>query len=271
MKKIVMLTGILILLILLGGGISLWLLSKEPKVAVLCYHNIATKEEKTNFPEEADWIIEVENFEEQLKALKEQGYTTLSLSEFIDWKLGKIEIPKKSVLITFDDGFLSNYHYAFPLLKKYEMKATVFVIGQYMQLGQGRKQWSGNVKEYLNLEMLEQAKQEYPNIDFASHSLELHVQDSIYTKTKEELAKDLEDFKERITLTTAYAYPFGAYNEEMIQALQQAGYKVAFIYGPTKKEYRKASRKDENYKIPRLNVSHGMEIQKFTMRLRMPF
>lgn len=267
MKKIVIITVTLILIITISVITYLY---KDPKIAVLCYHNIATIKEKESFPEEKDWVIDVENFEEHLKYLKEHNYKTLTINEFIQWKQGKINLPYKSVLITFDDGFLSNYQYAFPLLKKYNMNAVVFLIGNYMQTQKTAK-WDGNIKQYMNLEIIEKAKQEYKNIEFASHSLQLHYHNSINEKTKEELINDLNQFSKSIVNTKAYAYPFGAYNSNMIDALEQANYEIAFIYGPTKKEYRKASRKDDIYKIPRLNVSYGMSKSKFGLRLILPF
>ena len=63
------------------------------------------------------------------------------------------------------------------------------------------------------------------------------------------------------------AYPFGQYNEDLINSWESSDGLLAFAYGPTRKDYRKASRKDDNYKIPRLNVSHGMEIWKLSLRL----
>ena len=53
--------------------------------------------------------------------------------------------------------------------------------------------------------------------------------------------------------------------------VKESNYKIAFIFGPTKKEYRKASQKDDNYLIPRLNVSYGMEPKKLLFRLMIPF
>ena len=241
----------------------------NPKVPVICYHNIATQEEKDKFPDEADWIITVENFEEHLQYLQKHNYKTLTTQEFYEWKQGKIELPYKSVLITFDDGFLSNYHYAFPLLKKYNMNATVFVAGEFIEAST-EKEWTGNVKTYMSKEILEKVKEEYPNIEICSHSYNLH-RDGAIKQDKGELVKDVQNFKQNINQTQIYCYPFGQYNNNMIEALKEENYKIAFRYGPTSKEYRKATRKDDNYQIPRLNASHGMNVTKFGLRLLMPF
>lgn len=264
--KIIIAMMISLLVILTAMGMYIWL---NPKVAVLCYHNIATLEEIEKFPEENDWLIDINNFEEQLKYLAEHDYKTLTTKEFLEWKKGEISIPYKSVLITFDDGFLSNYQYAFPLLKKYNMNATVFLIGQYME--DGNKEWNGNVKAYVTKDILKKCQEEYPNIEFASHSFGLHEQGSVYEKTVEEMTQDLSNFESQIVPTKVYAYPFGAKNDKIKQALYNNHYNLAFTYGPNKKDYRKASKQDNDYEIPRLNVSHGMEISKFALRLLLPF
>ena len=260
---IIVLIAICTLFILISCYI--YIINKN-KIPVLCYHNLATAEEKTNFESEKDWTIDVKNFEEQLKYFKKHNYKTLTMEEFYEWKQGMLNLPQKSVLITFDDGFLSNYHYAFPLLKKYNMNATVFLIGEYVQ-NATQTDWDGNIKTYMPLELVEKSKEEYPNIDFCSHTYGLHYHNSINEVSKEQMEKDFSLFNNNITNTKFLAYPFGQYNEDLINAWKDSDGLLAFAYGPTRKDYRKASRKDDNYKIPRLNVSHGMEIWKLSLRL----
>ena len=64
-----------------------------------------------------------------------------------------------------------------------------------------------------------------------------------------------------------FCYPFGQYNDLDIKVLEENGYKMAFKYGPNSKDYKKANRSDDLFEIPRLNVSHGMSILKFALRL----
>lgn len=260
---IIVLIAICTLFILISCYI--YIINKN-KIPVLCYHNLATAEEKTNFESEKDWTIDVKNFEEQLKYLKKHNYKTLTMEEFYEWKQGMLNLPQKSVLITFDDGFLSNYHYAFPLLKKYNMNATVFLIGEYVQ-NATQTDWNGNIKTYMPLELVEKSKEEYPNIDFCSHTYGLHYHNSINEVSKEQMEKDFSVFKNNITDTKFIAYPFGQYNENLIDAWKSSDGLLAFAYGPTRKDYRKASKKDDNFEIPRLNVSHGMKTWKLGLRL----
>ena len=238
---------------------------KNPKIAVLCYHNIGTAEEKENFPDEKDWVITVENFREHLDYLKENNYKTLTMDEFYSWKCGEIDLPYKSVLITFDDGFLSNYEYAFPLLKEYNMNATVFVVGRFIENSK-ESNWNGNIKTYMSKDILLKLETEFPNIEVYSHSYNLHYQGAI-NQEETILLDDIKNFENFYKKTDVFCYPFGQYNTTIEKALENSGYKMAFKYGPDKKDYKKASRKDNNFEIPRLNMSHGMSKFKFGLRL----
>ncbi len=261
MKKIII---SIILTVFVLGIVGILILYKDQKVAVLGYHGFALGKENQ---EGNEMLMDVEKFEEQLKYLKDNGYKTLTLEEFYEWKNNGYKIPRKSVLITMDDGYLSNYYYAFPLLKKYDMNATVFLVGSY--ISKESKEWRGNNGDMMSFEQIEKSKTEYPNIEFASHSYNLHSKGAVSKKSYEELDKDVKKFKELYD-TQFLAYPFGDYNDELIEVLKNNDYKMAFTFGPDK-EHRKASKKDDNYKIPRLNISGSMSMNKFKLRLLIPF
>ena len=264
-KKNILITILLLILIL--SIITLTYLYKNPKIPVLCYHNIATQDEKANYPEESDWTITTDNFKEHLDYLKNNNYKTLTMDEFYNWKIGNLNLPYKSVLITFDDGFLSNYEYAFKLLKEYNMNATVFVVGSFID-NSTTNEWNGNIKTYMTKDLLENLKNEYPNIEIYSHSYNLHYQGAI-NQNKDVLMQDIKDFNNFYPNNDILCYPFGQYNDNIEDCLKESNYKMAFRYGPNKKDYKKASRNDNIYEIPRLNVSHGMSVFKFALRLFM--
>ncbi|MEL7598058.1 MAG: polysaccharide deacetylase family protein, partial [Clostridiaceae bacterium] len=90
-------------------------------VPVLMYHSIGyEKDNPVRLP--------VENLEKQMKYLKDNNYTTLSLDELYDYFENNKPIPEKSIVLTFDDGYLDNYTKLYPVLKKYGLKGTIFVI-----------------------------------------------------------------------------------------------------------------------------------------------
>lgn len=262
-KKIGIFFIIVLAIVLLIYGILYY--RNKDKVPVLCYHNIATAEEKANFPEESEFTIDVKNFEAHLKYLKINNYKTLTMDEFYEWKQGNIEIPEKSVLITFDDGFLSNYKYAFPLLKQYRMNATVFFVGKFAEEAQNIE-WNGNIKTYMSYDLIHQIREEYPNIDICSHSYDLHYDGALKQKDADDFYYDVLNFKYGVGETQYIAYPYGQYNHNLIETLKKMEYKLGFSFGPNSKDFRKATREDDNFKIPRINVSEGMPTWKFAIR-----
>ena len=251
-KKILLITlGAFVLTFILVVGFLYF--QNDNKVAILGYHGVLPKKLNTSGD---NLIIDMEKFEEQLKYLKKNGYNTMTLDEFNCWKNGKCKKKHKSVLITFDDGYQNNYDYAFELLKKYDMTAVVFCVGEHI---------NSNNPLFMNIETIQESKDKYPNIEFASHSYNLHHRgDRNYNSVN----NDAKSMKNLID-SNYYAYPFGEHNPEYIKALKDNGYNLAFTFGPGK-EHRKADISDDNYKIPRLNISNDMSLFKFALRILLP-
>ncbi|MBR2472275.1 MAG: polysaccharide deacetylase family protein [Clostridia bacterium] len=96
--------------------------AEEPKI--LLYHNIS----ETYHTSQADMNISAGAFENHIASLVENGYNIISFDTYLNYRNGLCELPENSVIITFDDGYLSNYTTAFPILKKYGVCGTVFVV-----------------------------------------------------------------------------------------------------------------------------------------------
>ena len=93
------------------------------KLPVLLYHHISENVEN-------DMIVSPKTFEEHMKAVADNGYTAVTADDIINYiKKGK-DLPEKAVMITFDDGYMSNYEYAYPILEKYGLKGTIFAVGK---------------------------------------------------------------------------------------------------------------------------------------------
>ncbi len=97
------------------------------KIPILYYHNLTESEDEVG-----DYTITAETFRSHLEALTEAGYTTISFEELSAWVNGESveSLPDNPIIITFDDGYESNYTLAYPILEEYGMKATIFVIGR---------------------------------------------------------------------------------------------------------------------------------------------
>lgn len=240
MKKIILILGIFFLFL----GLVFFLYEKiifTNHIPILAYHDVLE-----NPVEETD--ISIKNFEAQMDYLAKHHYKTLSLDEFYDWKNGK-EIKGKKVVLTFDDGKESFYTTVVPILEKYQLKATVFII-----------QSTINVFGYLTEEQVIDLKNN-DFIDVESHSYNLHGEDAAKSNNYKIYYKDIEKNKENGY--RYYAYPFGIANENYISALQDNGYKLAFLFSPSKW----ASNNQENYKITRVPIYKSNSIWKFKLKV----
>ena len=254
----------LIFLILFIIFLTIVLFYKEQKIAVLGYHSFYKDVNELN-EDNPEFVNDIKKFEKQMKYLKKHNYKTLTMDEYYCWKKGKCKLPRKSILITIDDGNLSNYMYAFPILKKYGFNATVFFVGSYAENFGVEK---GNIYDIMSLDLIEKCKKEYPNIEFYSHSYNLHGK-AVTDFSTEEIKQDVENMK-KIGNFKYYAHPFGVYDDRIIKILKDNGYIMAFGFGP-KQDYRKSRKSDDDFKVARLNISNYVSMTKFKLRILMPF
>ena len=188
-------------------------------------------------------------FERELYWLKENNYKTLTINEFIKWIYGEIELPNRSLLITIDDGAmgtgLDNGNKLMPLLEKYDMHATLFLIAGWHQY-----------KNYIS-----------PNLDVESHTYNMHTGgycdseergSKLLCSSLDEIKIDLATSKYEIGTDNAFCYPMYVYNDKVITALKEMGYKVAFTGGGYS-----ATRDNDKYKIPRYHIYDSTSLDEF--------
>ena len=96
-------------------------------VPVLMYHHVS--------PNPGLVTVSPETFEDHMALLAERGYTTLTANQFLDFLQGSFQAPQRSVLITFDDGYLDNYVYAYPILKSHGLRAAIFCVTSWIADG----------------------------------------------------------------------------------------------------------------------------------------
>lgn len=207
------------------------------RIPVLMYHSILY--EKGNILR-----IPKEKFETQMKWLYDNGYHTLSLDELYDAVSGKRPVPEKSVVLTFDDGYGDNYTNAFPILKKYHFKATVFMITS--KIGDARDNYltAEQIKEMdANGMRVECHTLSHPNLDKLS-----------YQEQYKELSESKAALERLLDRKVNYiAYPSGKYNKDTIKAAQQLGFKICF-----KMNGGAGSVTDSRYEFPRAFVGENL-------------
>ena len=197
---------------------------------ILTYHLILD-EPYTKF---VNLFVKVSDFESQLKQLCDAGYSFLFADEF-----GKV--TSKSVILTFDDGYQDNYTNLFPLLKKYNAKATVFMISA-----------SIDTKNYLKSEQIREMAAS-GLVQFGSHTVSHR---DLQTLSKEEQREQLANSKAALQALTgqqinALCYPAGSYDSA---TLALAAEYYSFGYTTHRGKYS-----GENvFELPRIAVQRGM-------------
>ena len=254
MKKIKLIALTLILIIIVSCiSFKIWVRNnvKEQQVPVLMYHNVVKDK---YYKGQAD-TISLSTFEKQLKYLKDNNYKTLTLDEFYCWKQGECDIRKKSVVLTFDDGFYSFHYLVEPLLEEYDFHAINFLIGNTIE--ETTKDFSS--KEYGTIGK-DFIKEHSKYVDYQSHSFSMHSlvdnKQKIYTMTKEEFQEDINNMKE-ISDFEYLSYPFNTETDEFIEILESNGYKLAF-----RGENEKATSDSNNYQISRIGIQEDFEYFK---------
>ena len=186
-------------------------------VPVLVYHNISATEK-------GRLSIAARNFEAQMRQLHDEGFQTVSLADFLAFTAGRQQLPRKSVLLTFDDGYKSFVQYARPTLKDYGFGATLFVYSDFIGAGSGLS--------WQDLRAL--SEQGY---DVQAHS-KSHANlrrkegesEAAYAKRIEaELGYPLTLFKKYLGRSSeSLAYPYGEVDDELLGYVAKYGYTAAF-------------------------------------------
>jgi len=151
---------------------------KISSVSVIMYHNFITDEDIASGVEFEEYSLKPEDFEADLIWLRDNGYTTITSSDLIEYLENQKSLPPKAVIISIDDGSWGVYKNAWPLLKKYNMKADLNVIGlqidntwEMLRAGGTR---DGEKAPYCTWEELVKM-QESGEINLCSHTYGLHV------------------------------------------------------------------------------------------------
>lgn len=194
-----------------------WYVSTKYTVPILMYHYINEQEVKRSRLGVSPWA-----FERQMRFLREHKYNVISLSALSDLIRQKKKIPPKTVAVTFDDGYLDNYTNAFPILKKYNIPATFFVvinrIGRHL----------GN-DDYMNWQQIKELS-DSGLITIGSHSLNHpNLSESLSTNDLQReifgSKKILENALNRKVML--FSYPFGGVSLKARAYVIKAGYKSA--------------------------------------------
>jgi len=216
-------------------------IDQTAQVIIFCYHRLV---DKVRYP---GTEIRPADFEAQMKALKDRGITVIGMQDFLAWRRSDKNIPARAAIVTFDDGWKSQYDVAWPIMKKYGYPMTLFI---YTEGVRGGSLGGGEAITWEQLAEMRDA-----GVDIQAHSAthqdlrEGHpvtVVEPGKKRTRKKLTgpeyeqwlhnevvgcKEL--LEQRLAIkVNCFAVPFGSYNEHVKEMARNAGYEAMFtVYG----------------------------------------
>ncbi|MFD1359096.1 stalk domain-containing protein [Fictibacillus halophilus] len=231
-------------------------INTETSIPVLMYHHFSEKIVDGNT------TIKPSEFKEHLQYLKKNGFSTISVSDLMAYKEGTASLPENPVLITLDDGYLSNYQYAFPVLKELKMKATIFIVTQdvgnttllnphfnWVQAREMEKSGFVDIQSHTN----------YSHYKVGKHAaLSSPMNGETHIQFKNRVRKDLITSRDLIRrnlgkTSLALAYPYGSYSGSTLKIAKEVGFKMAFT---VKKGH--VYKQSPQFELDRINIPQGM-------------
>lgn len=218
-----------------------WIDVKKPAhLPILMYHSISKGNGNS-------LRVPKEKFAQEMKWLKDHGYYTLSPAETYAVLTQGKKPREKCVLITLDDGYVDNYYNAYPILQRYDMKATVFMIGNAV-----------GAKNHLTKQQLMDMHQH--GISIESHTIHHWELNRLRASLQRNELIHSKHFLDRLFQqnTIMLSYPSGRYNAETLRLAEQSGYKMAVTTKPGS-----ASSSQGMFTLHRIRVTPGMSVQGF--------
>jgi len=227
-------------------------------IPVLMYHHILPESLLADQPYNAA-VIAFESFKSQMKWLKDSGWTALTLNEFHQAMTSEDPLPKKSFVITFDDGYASNLFFAFPTLNRYGFPAAEFIITANLE--EETRKWDGKKLSWKDVQAISGL------FSIHSHSHAFHqLEDGnpfLTVRSDAEIQADLDFAWEEIDRHVepglrAFAYPYGVSTESTMEILKNQDVKLAFT---TKEGY--ATKESDLLLIPRFSITPSVTMEAF--------
>lgn len=220
----------------------------DPIVVALMYHSVSNAG--------GEFTVPPKHFSKQIGYLKNQQFHFLTIQELLEWYRGERTLPKKSVLITFDDGYKDFMENALPVLNKYSASAVMFVHANRLS-----EPLQNNIP-LMSWEDIREAKAR--GIEIGDHSFS---HPSLKTLNREELLQEIElaqrAFQEHLSFQPeAFAYPGGKFNQEVIDVLKEKNYTIAFSI-----DRGLIRTSDDMFRLKRFGLSRNTSWLEFKARL----
>ena len=218
------------------------------RVPILMYHHVGPLPEHADQLRE-DLTVSEENFEQQVKWLYENGYTTVNLEQVYQSSEGRFVLPKKPVVFTFDDGYSDVFTYAVPILQKYGYAGSFAIITQYV-----------GTADYATWSEISKAKS--GGMEIVSHT-QNHFDGSNGKFTPDYIYDNLSGSRKDLSdhlgeSSRILIYPYGHYTGLYIDEARKAGFEMALTV-----RFGKYVDPENIFEVPRIRVHGHQNFEKF--------
>ncbi|HEX3045168.1 MAG TPA: polysaccharide deacetylase family protein [Bacillota bacterium] len=225
--------------------------ARDMNIPILCYHRVIPNPT-------SPYDLTPEQLEAHIQYFKANGYTPITVSQFLEYRKKPALFPEKPLIMTFDDGSQSHYTYMLPIMKKYGLKATFFIFPNAM--GGSKERW---------LQWDEVLEISRAGMDIGSHALTHpyltvrkqngkqmdEAQYQVWLEKEVTQSKKLLEEKLNIPIKSL-AYPFGLYNSQVETAAIKAGYSMLLNIN------QGLNRPQDNpYRLKRRIMTHSMSLK----------
>lgn len=188
-------------------------------VLVICYHRFAEKCKSSI-------CMPASIFDQQMRYLKDNGYRVINLAELLGFLRYRHALPKRSVVITLDNGYRSAYDIAYPILKKYGFTAALLIYTDFVETSTSAITWD-QLRE-MNTDGFEVGSQTLSHCDLTKKK-EGEDEKAYIERIKRELLVSKQIIDKELEQDTIYvAFPYGHYNQRVLNICDQVGYEMAF-------------------------------------------
>lgn len=207
---------------------------KPVNLPIVLYHEVKTQNVNK-------FVVTPCEFESDLKYLKENGYTTVTMADVINFVYSDAKLPEKPVILSFDDGYLNNYVYAVPLLKKYNMKIVLSLIAK--DSDNFTKSKDSNLDySHMNWDQLNEILKS-DCVEIQNHTYNLHAMTKKRYGCKKKASESLSDYEQILSgdlmkcqldifqhtgrMPTTFTYPYGVVSKESLPVIKNLGFKAS--------------------------------------------
>ena len=218
------------------------------RVPILMYHYLSSPPFDAD-KYRVDLSVLPSEFDKQLRYLKENGYTTISLNDLALALAGRLELPEKPIILTFDDGYRDNYENAFPILKAHEMKATFFIITDLQDIEH---------PAYMTWAMVEEMAAAGMNIEIHTKSHpNLQDRSDAYMEEEVGVAQEIIAFHTGV-VPYFLTYPGGTYDEKTVEQVEALG-----LWGALTTSHGYTHTFEDRYEMKRVRIRNTTDIDFF--------